>query len=177
VSSVLPASLLDASAQIGRILDEGFNALLAAHKDSVFVDWDGCAPWKTEDGKALPGAVGLFRRVGKPYEYERGEVKVTGHDTFVIMRTKDVLDGKLKAQAIVTVTSRERAGDPPIRYRVRMIDEMGDTNAHVYLLDISQGAEPDVDANPDGDSEPGPGAPTDSLPLSPSERRRLSRWR
>jgi hypothetical protein len=176
-ASVIPAPLMGASAQVGRIIDEGISALLAIHKDSVFVGWDGCIPWKTEAGEALPGAVGLLRRVGKPYEYERGEVKVRGHDTFVIMRTRDVLDGGLRAQAIVTVTSRGNPAEPPVKYKVRMIDEMGDTNAHVYLLDIGQGAEPDMDVGPSGDSEPGPGAPTDNLPLSPSERRKLSRWR
>ena len=175
--SAISASLLDASAQIGRIFDDGFNALLTIGKDSVWVSWDGCVPWESEAGEELPGVIGLFRRVGKPYEYERGEVQVRGHDTFIIMRTKDVLNGKLKAQAIVTVASRENPAEPPTKYKVRMVDEMGDTNAHVYLLDLGQ-PDPDVEPEPEPPRRHRPrNEDDDGLGLSPSERRKLSRWR
>jgi hypothetical protein len=181
MSSALPAALLGHSAEVGKIFDDGIDALLTIHKDSVFVTWEGCVPWKS-GGADLPGAIGAFRRVGKPYEYERGEVKVRGYDAFIIMRTRDILAGKLRAQATVTVLSRERPDEPPTKYIVRMIDEMGDTNAQVYLLNMNSGTgepePPEEEKEPEGGRRGRKnGGDGDDGQFSPGERRRINRWR
>jgi hypothetical protein len=147
--SSCPAGFLGGAKVIEEITERAMNAALAVTKDSVFVSWPGVVPWTVEGGgDPLPGIVAAFRRTGKPYEYERGEVKVRGYDIFLIARTKDILAGKLRAQTIVTVQSRANPDEPPVKYMVRMVDEMGDTNAHVYLLELNEDgtavAEPDA---------------------------------
>jgi len=125
--------------------------MLTSDSQSVLVNWDGCIPWTNSNGESLGGVIGAYRRVGKPYEYEMGEIKVRGYDQFIIMRTDDTIAGKLRRETIVTVQSRANPNEPPKQYMVRMVDEMGDTNAHVYLLNIqnSDSNEPDEQPEPD----------------------------
>jgi len=169
-----------------RAMNDGINTLLAIGQDSVFVTWDGCVPWEEtglkcecesedcqcERTRKLPGIIGAFRRVGKPYEYERGEFKVQGHDAFVIVRTSDVLAGKLRPQMIVTVQSRVYPDEPPKKYMVRMIDESGDTNSQIYLLDVKDDGTVD---EPEPDEEPEP-EPVKEMDRHRRRQRRENRW-
>jgi hypothetical protein len=161
------------------ILDEGFNNLIIIDPLSVFVTWPGVVPWVIEDRcrrpeactsacapvdipgavrkcvLTLPGAVAVFRREGRPYLYQEAVVKAMGNDTFLIMRVRDVQAGGLKPQMMVDVQSRAHPEEPPVRYMVSHFDEQGDTNVHVYLLDVKEGAapEPEPEPEPGGEGE------------------------
>ena len=146
--------LLDCFAEtlrvIDRSVDEAVSIALSIGKDSVFATWNGCVPWTDEAGEDLPGVVALFRRVGKAYELDRGDIKVRGYDPKLLMRTSDALKGKLHAQMIVEVQSRANPDEPPVKYMVRMLDEHGDGNVDVYLLNLNPDGTPEEEEEEEG---------------------------
>ena len=173
----VPSHLLQQTPVIDKIFNDSINLLLAIGPDAVCVAWDGCVPWvdtNAENPVEFSGVMGQFRRVGKPYEYLRGEVKVRGYDVFVILRTSDILAGKLSAQTLVTVTSVSRPHEPPKQYMVRMIDEQGDTNAFVYLLELREDGtvEPETTEPTEPDTDDSRG----DRHLTKRERRIAKRW-
>jgi hypothetical protein len=145
---------------VNKMFDENTNLLFAIDPYAAWVSWEGCVPWELttpdymlepdaepQPNEIAPGVIGLLRRTGKAYEYEMGEMKARGYDISVILRTKDILEGKLKNRMVVTLAAKnqpleelERHGT---RFMVRFIDDQGDFNAVVYLLKLGKNGQPE----------------------------------
>ena len=148
MSGAVPSSLAPASRRAAQALDGATDLLFSMDPCAAWATWEGHVPWRDSGtGEDLPGVLCAFRRVGKPYEYQSGDFKVRGHDVFIMMRTRDVLAGGLRAQALLTVEGRN-FDFPPQKYKVRMVDEMGDGNAFVYLYELGEEPPPDPPHGP-----------------------------